>query len=182
MRTPRRIGWGLVAVLLAAGGVAAMALAGSGGASGGTATVTAGKAAARPAAKKQSPIKLTVEVNGDLLIHSPVWETALQDGHGHYDFFPMLREIAPYIRSADLAICHVETPMTPRPPTGYPVFNTPPALAHFIRKTGWRICATASNPPLDGGQYGIDRPVTPSTRRGCCIPAPLTPRVPRTAR
>ena len=33
-------------------------------------------------------------------------------------------------RSADLAICHIETPMSPRPPQGYPVFNTPTQLAH----------------------------------------------------
>src|SRR5262249_20653762 len=103
------------------------------------------------------PVRLTVEVNGDLLIHSPVWEQALADGHGHYDFYPMLKEIAPYIKSADLAICHVETPMTPRPPTGYPIFNTPPALATAIKKTGWRICDTASNHSVDGGQYGIDQ-------------------------
>jgi poly-gamma-glutamate capsule biosynthesis protein CapA/YwtB (metallophosphatase superfamily) len=101
-------------------------------------------------------VYLTVEVNGDLLIHSPVWEQALRDGHGHYDFFPMLREIAPYIRAADLAICHVETPMTPRPPTSYPIFNTPPALAFAIKEAGWRICDTASNHSLDQGQYGID--------------------------
>src|SRR5262249_47616146 len=50
-------------------------------------------------------VRLDVEVNGDLLIHSPVWEQALVDGHGHYDFYPMLREIVPYIRHADLAIC-----------------------------------------------------------------------------
>lgn len=103
------------------------------------------------------PIRLTVEVNGDLLIHSPVWQRALVDGHGKYDFSPMLREIAPYIKRADLAICHVETPMTPRPPTGYPVFNTPPALALAIKKAGWRICDTASNHSLDQGQYGIDQ-------------------------
>jgi poly-gamma-glutamate synthesis protein (capsule biosynthesis protein) len=103
------------------------------------------------------PIRLTVEVNGDLLIHSPVWERALTDGHGHYDFSPMLREISPYIKKADLAICHVETPMTPRPPTGYPIFNTPLALAGAIRKAGWRICDTASNHSLDQGQYGIDQ-------------------------
>ena len=114
-----------------------------------------------PAAVKKvsepKPISLTVEVNGDLLIHSPVWERALAYGHGKYDFSPMLREIAPYIKRADLAICHVETPMTPRPPTGYPVFNTPPALALAIKKAGWRICDTASNHSLDQGQYGIDQ-------------------------
>ena len=113
--------------------------------------------ATKTVAPAKPPVKLTVEVNGDLLIHSPVWKTALQYGHGKYDFSPMLREIAPYIKRADLAICHVETPMTPRPPTGYPVFNTPPALATAIKKAGWRVCDTASNHSVDDGQYGIDQ-------------------------
>jgi poly-gamma-glutamate synthesis protein (capsule biosynthesis protein) len=97
-----------------------------------------------------------VEVNGDLLIHAPVWQRALADGHGTYDFMPMLREIAPYMKRADLAICHVETPMTPRPPQGYPVFNTPTQLARAIKQAGWHICDTASNHSVDQGQYGID--------------------------
>ncbi len=102
-------------------------------------------------------MKVTIEVNGDLLIHSPVWERALEYGHGHYSFWPMLREIAPYVKRADLAICHVETPMTPRAPAGYPVFNTPPALALAIAQAGWRVCDTASNHSVDQGQYGIDQ-------------------------
>jgi poly-gamma-glutamate capsule biosynthesis protein CapA/YwtB (metallophosphatase superfamily) len=103
------------------------------------------------------PTKLTIEVNGDILVHAPVWQRALVDGHGSYDFAPMLREIRPDIRSADLAICHVETPMSPRPPQGYPVFNTPPELARAIKQTGWRVCDTASNHSLDQGQYGINQ-------------------------
>ncbi|MFN8173741.1 MAG: CapA family protein [Solirubrobacteraceae bacterium] len=104
------------------------------------------------------PVHLTVEVNGDLLIHSPVWyrAQALAGGRG-YDFRPLLREIRPFVRGADLAICHVETPMSPRPPQGYPVFNTPPALARAIRWTGWDACDTASNHSLDQGQYGINQ-------------------------
>ena len=102
-------------------------------------------------------VRLTIEVNGDILVHRPVWQQALVDGRGRYDFAPMLREVRPYIRSADLAICHVETPMSPRPPQGYPVFNTPTQLARAIRQTGWRICDTASNHSVDGGQYGIDQ-------------------------
>jgi poly-gamma-glutamate capsule biosynthesis protein CapA/YwtB (metallophosphatase superfamily) len=102
-------------------------------------------------------VRLTVEVNGDILVHSPVWMRARVDGHGRYDFAPMLDEIRPYIQSADLAICHVETPMSPRPPEGYPVFNTPTQLARAIRQTGWRICDTASNHSVDQGQYGIDQ-------------------------
>jgi poly-gamma-glutamate capsule biosynthesis protein CapA/YwtB (metallophosphatase superfamily) len=137
-----------------------LSLSGCGG-SGGSRHAAAASAPARTVASgpapEPAPIKLTVEVNGDLLIHSPVWRQALQDGHGNYDFASMLREIAPYVRRADLAICHVETPMTPRPPQGYPVFNTPTQLARAIARTGWRICDTASNHSLDQGQYGIDQ-------------------------
>jgi poly-gamma-glutamate synthesis protein (capsule biosynthesis protein) len=104
-----------------------------------------------------APVRLTIEVNGDILVHAPVWQRARADGHGRYDFAPMLREIRPYVRSADLASCHVETPMSPRPPEGYPVFNTPPQLAPAIRRTGWRVCDTASNHSVDQGQYGIDQ-------------------------
>jgi poly-gamma-glutamate capsule biosynthesis protein CapA/YwtB (metallophosphatase superfamily) len=107
--------------------------------------------------KRATPVRLTVEVNGDILVHGPVWQRALQDGHGTYDFAPMLRELRPYVRAADLAICHVETPMSPSPPQGYPVFNTPTQLARAIRQTGWRICDTASNHSVDQGQYGIDQ-------------------------
>jgi len=109
-------------------------------------------------APPEKPVSLTIEVNGDLLIHSPVWyrAQALAGGRG-YDFRPLLREIRPYVRGADIAVCHVETPMTPRPPQGYPVFNTPPALARAIRWTGWDACDTASNHSLDQGQYGINQ-------------------------
>ncbi len=109
---------------------------------------------AKPATRQ---VRLTVEVNGDILVHGPVWRQALVDGHGRYDFAPMLAEIRPYVQSADLAICHVETPMSPRPPQGYPRFNTPTQLARAIRQTGWRMCDTASNHSVDEGQYGIDQ-------------------------
>ena len=40
------------------------------------------------------PVTLVVEASGDLLIHSPVWEQALQDGGGnHYNFAPMFAQI-----------------------------------------------------------------------------------------
>ena len=90
-------------------------------------------------------VRLVVEASGDLLIHSAVFERALVLGGGrHYNFAPLFAQIKPYIRGADLALCHVETPMTPAPATGYPVFNTPPALATAIRQTGWRACSAAA--------------------------------------
>jgi poly-gamma-glutamate synthesis protein (capsule biosynthesis protein) len=142
----------------------ALLLGGCGGASSPPARTRAASTSTSTAVPKATT--LTVEVNGDILVHGPVWQRARQDGHGNYDFYPMLREIAPYVRSADLAVCHVETPMSPRPPQGYPVFNTPTQLARAIAKTGWRICDTASNHSLDMGQYGIDQTGRALTRAG----------------
>jgi Bacterial capsule synthesis protein PGA_cap len=109
------------------------------------------------AERAAQPVHFSVSVSGDLLIHSPLWERALVLGGGnHYDFAPELNQLKPYVARADLGICHVETPMTPAPPTSYPIFNTPPALADGIRATGWDVCDTASNHSLDQGQTGID--------------------------
>jgi poly-gamma-glutamate synthesis protein (capsule biosynthesis protein) len=109
------------------------------------------------AQREAEPVPFTVSASGDLLIHSPVWEEALALGGGsHYDFAGELKELKPYVATADLGICHVETPMTPAPPTSYPIFNTPPELAEGIQATGWDVCDTASNHSLDQGQTGID--------------------------
>jgi len=112
-------------------------------------------------------IQFVVEASGDLLIHKPVWERALVLGGGrHYNFAPLFARIKPYVRHADLALCHLETPMTPAPPTSYPVFNTPPELATAIHQTGWRACSTASNHTLDQGQRGIDDTIRALNRAG----------------
>ena len=112
-------------------------------------------------------VQLTVEASGDLLIHSPIFDRALALGGGrHYDFAPFFVRIRPYIRGADLPLCHVETPMTPAPPAGYPIFNTPPELATAIRQTGWRACSTAATHTLDQGQAGVDDTIRALDRAG----------------
>ena len=112
-------------------------------------------------------VQLVVEASGDLLIHSAVFDRARVLGGGrHYNFAPMFAQIKPYIQGADLALCHVETPMTPAPPTGYPTFNTPPALAAAIAQTGWRACSTAATHSLDQGQTGVDDTIRALDRAG----------------
>ena len=112
-------------------------------------------------------VQLTVAVSGDLLIHSPIYQRALVLGGGRqYDFVPFFAKVKPYVQGADLPLCHVETPMTSAAPSGYPVFNTPPALATAIRQTGWRACSTASNHTLDQGQRGVDDTIRALNRAG----------------
>ena len=109
-----------------------------------------------PLASPPVHTSFTLAASGDLLIHQPVWVRARADGGGHYDFRPMLRYVKPIIATADVALCHIETPMSNRPPAGYPVFNTPSALARAVKWAGWDVCDTASNHSLDQGQAGID--------------------------
>ncbi|MGH2986789.1 MAG: CapA family protein [Solirubrobacterales bacterium] len=122
-----------------------------------TGAVRTKEAAAPPTRSGPERRRFTVAASGDLLMHSPLLDRALRNGGGEkYDFAPFFREIRPYVeRRADLALCHVETPMGPGPPATYPVFNTPANLARSIRKSGWDACSTASNHSLDQGKAGI---------------------------
>jgi poly-gamma-glutamate synthesis protein (capsule biosynthesis protein) len=119
------------------------------------AATTLAVAAAGVPAGVAGPVNVEVAASGDFLIHAPVWQRALANGGGRYDFRPMFRSIRPRIRRADLGICHVETPLLGGPPQGYPRFATPPALARAIRWGGWDACSTASNHSVDDGMRGV---------------------------
>jgi poly-gamma-glutamate capsule biosynthesis protein CapA/YwtB (metallophosphatase superfamily) len=117
--------------------------------------------------REESPVRFTLSVSGDLLIHEPVYARAASLGGGQgYDFAPLFNRVRPYIKGADLAVCHVETPMGAGPPAGFPIFNTPPELAKAIAQTGWEACDTASNHSLDQGQEGIDTTLAALNRAG----------------
>jgi Bacterial capsule synthesis protein PGA_cap len=109
-----------------------------------------------PEPPKPRAVRVTIGVSGDMLPHLPVVARARMHAGGRgYDFRPMLRPIRRWVRRSDLAFCHMETPLTPAPPVGYPRFNSPPALARAIRATGFDACSTASNHSVDRGQAGI---------------------------
>src|SRR3954452_8569692 len=116
---------------------------------------------------RERPVRLTVAASGDLLIHTPVAQRALALGGGHrYDFAPLFAPVWRVIAGADVALCHMETPLVPGPVQGYPVFRTPPDLARSIRRVGWDACSTASNHSLDAGQHGIDTTLRALRRAG----------------
>ena len=102
-------------------------------------------------------------MSGDVLLHSGLWETAANDaqrtGRGSMDYRPMLADMRPVIAGADLAICHLETPLAPKggPFASYPVFSVPPAIAPALKWEGYDACTTASNHTLDQGFTGLVR-------------------------
>jgi hypothetical protein len=79
-----------------------------------------------PAREPAERTRLTVAASGDFLVHGPVFRRALAYGGGRrYEFRPMLRALRSLIAGADLALCHLETPLSYGPPRGYPSFRTP---------------------------------------------------------
>jgi hypothetical protein len=103
--------------------------------------------------------KLTMLFDGDLLIHQRLWETAAARAKGgeRFDFRPLLAPIRSIVAGADLAICHLETPLSPDDAhlSSFPVFETPHELADAIAWAGFDGCSTASNHTLDGGTEGV---------------------------
>lgn len=118
--------------------------------------LVAALAALAPAARAAPAETITVAVSGDLLVHEAVARQARAYAGGTgYDFRPMFRRARPLIAGADLAICHVETPLTAKTPTFFPIFTAPLELAPAIRRAGFDACSTASNHALDQGPDGI---------------------------
>jgi hypothetical protein len=113
------------------------------------------------------PALVTVAVSGDLLIHTQVAARALANGGRRaYRFGPMLARIEPFVRRADIALCHVEHPVGRGPPSGYPRFRAPASLGGAVRAAGFDVCGTASNHTLDYGQPGIDATLRALDRAG----------------
>ena len=103
---------------------------------------------------------LTLVASGDVLPHGPVLRRAADDGARagqRYDFRPMLAELRPLVAGADLALCHLEVPLSRdgQAVASWPSFNAPPELAAALRWAGYDACSTASNHAMDRGAGGV---------------------------
>jgi poly-gamma-glutamate synthesis protein (capsule biosynthesis protein) len=103
-------------------------------------------------------VLITMAFVGDILPHSPLVARAQRNEQG---FSPMFEDITPLISSADLAICHLETPIAPQGEelSTFPFFGVPPTITEAIAKAGFDRCSTASNHTYDRGVNGIDETV-----------------------
>jgi poly-gamma-glutamate capsule biosynthesis protein CapA/YwtB (metallophosphatase superfamily) len=114
-------------------------------------------------APSPQPRSFTLVATGDVLLHEPLWEQAQRDaavtGRGPLDFEPQLAAIRPLVEAADVAVCHLETPLAPAsgPYEGYPTFSGPPQILPALAATGYDACTTASNHTFDQGADGVDR-------------------------
>jgi len=122
-------------------------------------TGTTAPAPTTPAAPPP-PRSFTLVATGDVLVHQgrSLTEGARQ-ADGGYDFSAVFAGVAPVLRAADLAICHLETPVAPPggPYSGYPSFAVQPEVVDALAGAGYDLCSTASNHSLDDGFEGLVR-------------------------
>lgn len=127
-------------------------------------------AAANPSGFQNAPCPgvrcVTITVAGDVLLHPQLTSQARVDAGDDpettvdgMDFFPIMAGQQKYVESADIGICHLETPLAPAdgPFSNYPAFSVPPQVLPALRRTGYDACSTASNHTLDRGTEGLDR-------------------------
>jgi poly-gamma-glutamate capsule biosynthesis protein CapA/YwtB (metallophosphatase superfamily) len=121
----------------------------------------AGQPTAAPSATGSAPSQsFTLVATGDVLVHQDRALTAgARQDDGSYDFSGVFARIAPLIGAADLAICHLETPVAPAggPYRGYPSFAVQPEIVGALAGAGYDLCSTASNHSLDDGTDGLVR-------------------------
>lgn len=99
--------------------------------------------------------RFSIAASGDVLLHMPVVRSAeTADG---YDFTPMFEDVREVISAADLAVCHLETPVsaTNIDLSGYPLFNAPREIVPALRDAGFDACEATSNHSLDRGFGGV---------------------------
>lgn len=102
-------------------------------------------------------------LTGDVLLHNTVWRQAQRDATARhepgFDFRPILARVRAVVSGADLAVCHLETPLASAggPYSGYPTFSVPPQITTALAWAGYDGCTTASNHSLDAGTAGVRR-------------------------
>jgi len=110
-----------------------------------------------PASANESTeaVEFSVIAAGDVLLHTAVNRAASRNGQ--IDYSPALSGLDDYVASADLALCHLETPivLAHDQVTDFPVFGVPREIIRDLAEQGWDGCSTASNHSIDKGFAGL---------------------------
>ena len=105
----------------------------------------------------QATTRITLAAIGDLLIHESVYQSVYNSSTGRYEFAPIFKYVAPYLKNADCTIANLETRFAGPEVgySGYPSFNCPASLGTAAREAGVDLLATANNHSLDKGWTGV---------------------------
>lgn len=100
---------------------------------------------------------INLVATGDILMHNTVIASGLQGGD--YNFDHLYSPIKHLIEAGDYASVNLECALAGPASgyTGYPLFNSPDAIAPALKKSGFDLVVTANNHILDRGFQGALR-------------------------
>ena len=172
-----RISWVLTGAIIALSVLALLTTTGSDASDGSTTTavvdvstsvVNSGVALSTVASDEVESNRFTISASGDIIVHGRVAEAA-QTNSG-YDFGPLFANVEPIIEAADLAICHLEVPLSLTNNDlafgEQGAFRVPNQLADALVATGFDSCSAASNHAYDSGEASVLATVDQLTRVG----------------
>ena len=99
----------------------------------------------------------SIGVSGDILLHTGLHASAKNGSE--YDFSDMFKFISEYYNRYDFMVANLEVPLAgaERGYTGYPLFNSPDAIATDLKEAGMDMVLTANNHTIDQGHDGLIR-------------------------
>ena len=103
-----------------------------------------------------APDSVSMVMVGDILLHTPVEEAAV-DAEGNYNFDFIFSQTKDDISSADLALVNQEVIIGGKELgiSGYPAFNAPFEIGDALSGAGFDVVCHATNHALDKGKRGI---------------------------
>ncbi len=103
-----------------------------------------------------SPTPFTLVMVGDVLLHTPVEESSLQED-GSYNYDALFAHTRETIQSADLALVNQEVIIGGEELgiSGYPAFNASFSLCDTLVSSGFDVVCHATNHVLDKGRRGL---------------------------
>ena len=90
---------------------------------------------------------------GDVMQHKLQLEEARRED-GTYSYSHWFRHISKEVKSADIAVANLETPIYKEGFSGYPSFCAPDSFLHAIVDAGFNVILFANNHCLDKGKKG----------------------------
>ena len=113
----------------------------------------------QPAPTTTEPVRtFTLVATGDIISHGAVAERADANVDEGWDFSEMFRRVRPILAGADLALCHLESPLSMGDDdlSFRGTFRVPSSLADAIAGAGYDGCSLASNHALDSGPSTVE--------------------------
>lgn len=115
-----------------------------------------------------TPQTIQLTTVGDIMMHEPQITSGYDPKTKTYAYDYMFKEVAPYLKAADLTIGNLELTLSGKDKkyTGYPRFNAPDELADALKDVGFDVLTTANNHSLDRDFEGLKRTIDVLEQRG----------------